>query len=175
MLMRLIAALVGLGVLGLTGTAQAIPIAHTLTLTETAPGNSVSVGSFVIDSADLTPSTFIPLSSFLSFSITVLGETFVLADNSNMANEGVQTDALGTVVNFLDATPGTLVTFFNGNTFLDLGEPPGAGWICLVCMGEQHSGINAIAVQVPAPAGIPLFAVGLVALAWLSRRLRRPA
>ncbi len=87
------------------GNVYGDSISHTLTLTENpASGGDIFVGSFEIDDTFLVANAFIPFSDFNSFSITVNGITYNLADAVDSFNEGVQTDGFGVVILFEDNT-----------------------------------------------------------------------
>ena len=102
----------------------AVPITdHTLTLTETEirapvgtfPGEFVAVGSFSIVSSALTANTFIAFNdpNFLSFSVTVLGQTFTLADARDPSFQGVETNGTGEVTSFKTTISPVLIVFEN--------------------------------------------------------------
>jgi len=85
------------------GNAYGDSISHTLTLTENSPNaGQVFVGFFEIDDSFLVANAFIPFSNFDSFSITVNGITYNLADAVNPTTEGVQTDGFEVVILFED-------------------------------------------------------------------------
>ena len=111
--------------------AFAFDILHSFTLTEDGASESPGAeyeGTFGINSEDLIPNNFIPVSNFTSFDVTVLTSSFTQGDHTgstpDLDSEGVSTDGTGMVTTFEDVYGGLiLVTFsINGPNVLDISE-----------------------------------------------------
>ncbi len=83
MFRKLIAACVGLAMMGMAGTANAVPLEHTITFTCCTAGSDpgLTTGSFSVESTTLVAGAFTPSLVAFSATATGLGATWTFADD----------------------------------------------------------------------------------------------
>ena len=170
-LMKAIIGTLMIAVVAVAAPAHATPILHNLTLNQTAPTAATIMGTFSIDDSLLLPNTQIFFNQFLSFSISVAGLNWGLANAVLPNTEGVVTDGTGEVFRFND-TLGNLTEFCMGcSTFLRFTDNS-FNYDTQGGRPTPTSGTYSISRAVPEPATLLLLGTGLAVVGYRRRRLQ---
>ena len=137
--------------------AFAFDVLHSFTMTEgvtSADPGEEYVGTFGIDSDDLTPNNFIPVANFSSFEVTVNTTSFTQGDHTgstpDLSTEGVSTDGTGAVYTFEDLYPGfVFVTFTTDGLTNTLNIEENGDWDYTPAAGSMRNGTWTITVASP--------------------------
>ncbi|MGD8300732.1 MAG: hypothetical protein PVJ16_09265 [Nitrosopumilaceae archaeon] len=137
--------------------AFAFDVLHSFTLTEggsSADPGTEYVGTFGIDSEDLTPNNFIPVANFSSFEVTVQTTSFTQGDHTgstpDLDSEGVSTDGTGAVYTFEDQYPGFVFVTFTTDGFANtLNLEENGDWDYTPAVGPMRNGTWTITVASP--------------------------
>ena len=172
MFRKLIGAIVGLAMMGMAGTANAIPIEMSFAATDFSGGAAPVSGAFTWDAASTTAT----IDSLLSVSLTIAGHTYTLGEVGFISPiDASLGDTIGGVINGVCCIGGG-TDDFTIDWDRESGDPNTFTYIFLGLedfpSSNTFSSFSITATEIPEPSTLALFATGLALLAFMGWRRR---